>query len=140
MADSEQKISVVDSLMKGMDTVLSAKTVVGAPTKVGNTTIIPLVDVSFGVAAGNNKDSHYQKAGGMGGMGGKLTPSAVLIITEDGTTRLLSVKNQDSVTKILDMIPEVVHRLTKDKKGGPTDEDIENAAFPDAVEDAADEE
>ena len=132
MADQEQKTSVIDALLEGMDTVLSAKTVVGQPTKIGDTTIIPLVDVSFGVAAGNGKDSKFSKQNGVGGMGGKMTPSAILVI-QNGNTRLLSVKNQDSITKILDMIPEVVNRLSKDKKGGPTDEEIEDAAFPDAT-------
>ena len=44
--------SVVDSLLHGMDGFLSTKTVVGEPTKIGDTIIIPLVDVSFGVGAG----------------------------------------------------------------------------------------
>ena len=40
---------VVDSLMKGLNTILSTKTVVGEATKIGDTIIVPLVDVSFGV-------------------------------------------------------------------------------------------
>ncbi len=43
---------VIDSLMKGMSTVLSTKTVVGEATKIGDTIILPLVDVTFGVGAG----------------------------------------------------------------------------------------
>ncbi len=46
MADNEKK-EVVDSLLAGMDTILSSKTVVGNPIVVGDTTLIPLVDVSF---------------------------------------------------------------------------------------------
>mgnify|MGYP000481944228 CR=1 FL=1 len=39
---------VIESLMKGMNTVLSTKTVVGEPTKLpDDTVIVPLVDVSF---------------------------------------------------------------------------------------------
>ena len=45
---------VVDSLIKGMETFLSSKTVVGEPTKIGDTIIVPLVDVTFGVGAGSN--------------------------------------------------------------------------------------
>lgn len=44
--------SVVDSLLKGMDNILSTKTVVGEATQIGDTIILPLVDVSFGVGAG----------------------------------------------------------------------------------------
>ena len=56
MSDLEKK-EVVDSLLAGMDTILSSKTVVGSPVTIGDTTIIPLVDVSFGLAAagGNEK-------------------------------------------------------------------------------------
>ena len=42
---------VIESLMKGMNTVLSTKTVVGEATQIGDTIILPLVDVSFGVGA-----------------------------------------------------------------------------------------
>ena len=53
MAEKENQIQgVVESLLRGMDTVLSTKTVVGEATKVGDTIILPLVDVSFGVGAG----------------------------------------------------------------------------------------
>ena len=42
----------VSSLFKGMDGFVSAKTVVGDAIHVGDTIILPLVDVSFGVGAG----------------------------------------------------------------------------------------
>jgi hypothetical protein len=28
------------------------------------------------------------------------------------------------------MVPEVIHRISKDKKGGPEDDEIRDAAFP----------
>ena len=69
---------LINSLMEGMDGFLSTKTVVGDPTKVGDTIIVPLVDVSFGVGAGAAKGD--RKNGGMGALSGKMTPSAVLVI------------------------------------------------------------
>lgn len=44
--------STVSSLFKGMDQFISSKTVVGDAITVGDTIILPLVDVSFGVGAG----------------------------------------------------------------------------------------
>ena len=44
-------------------------------------------------------------------MGGKIMPSAVLVI-QNGTTKLVNVKNQDGVTKILDMVPDFVNKFT----------------------------
>lgn len=106
--------ATVESLFKGMDSFLTTKTVVGDAVKFEDGTIIlPLVDVSFGVGAGAfAKDSGKNNAGG--GMGGKITPSSVLVI-QDGTTRLVNVKNQDSITKILDMVPDFINRFTKGK-------------------------
>ena len=52
MADKENQFQgVVESLLKGMDTVLSTKTVVGEATKIGDTIILPLVDVTFGAVS-----------------------------------------------------------------------------------------
>lgn len=99
---------VVESLLKGMDSVLSTKTVVGEATKIGDTIILPLVDVTFGVGAGASKGD--KKNGGTGGMCGKMMPSAVLVIKND-QTKLVNVKNQDTITKILDMIPDLVDRF-----------------------------
>ena len=38
-------------------------------------------------------------------------PSAVLVI-QNGNTKLVNIKNQDGVTKILDMVPDFVNRFT----------------------------
>ena len=57
---------VIESLMKGMNTVLSTKTVVGEATKIGDTIILPLVDVTFGVGAGATVGD--KKNGGAGGV------------------------------------------------------------------------
>ena len=126
MADN-QFSSVVESLFKGMDSVLSTKTVVGEATQIGDTIILPLVDVSFGVGAGaSTKDS---KQGGGGGLGGKMTPSAVLVI-KDGHARLVNIKNQDTMTKILDMIPDLVERFTSKKDNEISDDTAVEIAFP----------
>ncbi len=103
----------VGSLFQGMDKFLSTKTVVGEPTMVGDTIILPLVDVSFGVGAGAFAKEGKNNAGG--GIGGKMTASAVLVI-HDGQIRLVNVKNQDTVTKILDMAPDLVDRFKKKDK------------------------
>lgn len=47
-------------------------------------------------------------------MGGKVMPSAVLVIA-NGTTKLVNVKNQDGITKILDMVPDFVNKFTSKK-------------------------
>ena len=122
---------VVDALLKGMESVLSTKTVVGEATKIGDTIILPLVDVSFAVGAGASVNE--KKNGGAGGIGGKMTPSAVLVIKND-STKLVNIKNQDTVTKVLDMIPDIVDKFTKPKEDMPEDGEVIDAAFPDKKE------
>ena len=102
--------NTVESLFKGMDSFITTKTVVGDAITIGDTIILPLVDVSFGVAAG--AFSEEKKNNGAGGMGGKIQPSAVLVI-KDGNSRLVNVKNQDGITKLLDMVPEFVEKFKK---------------------------
>ncbi|MEE1028805.1 MAG: GerW family sporulation protein [Agathobacter sp.] len=112
--------STVESLFKGMDSFITTKTVVGDAIHIGDTIILPLVDVSFGVAAG--AFSQEKKNNGAGGMGGKIQPSSVLVI-QNGITKLVNVKNQDSITKILDMVPDVVNKFTSK---GDKDSDLED--------------
>ena len=44
--------TTVGALLKGMDSFITTKTVVGDPQQVGDTIILPLIDASFGVGAG----------------------------------------------------------------------------------------
>lgn len=105
--------STVESLFKGMDSFITTKTVIGDAVRFEDGTIVlPLVDVSFGVAAGAFSDESSKKNNGGGGMGGKIQPSAVLVI-KDGNSKLVNVKNQDGITKILDMVPEFVDKFKK---------------------------
>lgn len=109
MADNSFK-GTVESLFSGLDSFVSTKTVVGDAVHIGDTILLPLVDVSFGMGAGAfNGD----KSGGAGGgMGAKIEPSAVLVV-QNGNIKLVNVKNQDGITKILDMVPDFVDKFTK---------------------------
>ena len=129
MAENHNNInSVMESLLKGANALMSTKTVVGEATKIDDTIIIPLVDVTFGVGAGASRSD--KKDGGAGGLSGKMTPSAVLLI-KNGQTKLVNIKNQDSVTKILDMVPDLVDRFTAKPGTMMSDEEAQKAAFPD---------
>ena len=125
MAESKNNFdATVSSLFKGMDSFLSAKTVVGDAVHVNDTIILPLCDVNFGVGAGAFADDKKNNAGG--GMGARMSPSAVLVI-QNGTTKLVNIKNQDTVTKILDMVPDVVDRVTGKFGNVDMDDDIDEA-------------
>lgn len=104
----------VESLFKGMDSFLTTKTVVGDAVKFDDGTIVlPLIDVSFGVGAGAFAGDNKNNAGG--GLGGKISPSSVLVI-QNGSSKLVNVKDRDGITKILDMVPDIINKFSKDFK------------------------
>ena len=113
--------STLESLFTGMDGVVSSKTVVGDAIHINDTIILPLVDVSFGIGAGAFSGDKKEK--GMGGIGGKMSPSSVIVI-QGGKTRLVNIKNQDTVTKILDMVPDIVDRFSSTKEDRMTEKDV----------------
>lgn len=123
--------TTVQSLFKGMDSFITTKTVIGEAVHIGDTIILPLIEVSFGVGAGAFNQEKKNSAGG--GLGGKITPSAVLVI-QNGNTKLVNVKNQDSITKILDMVPELVDKFTG-KVSAKKSSEAEDAAKKAAAED-----
>ncbi len=113
MADKNNVTEILGTLFQGMEGFVNSKTVVGEPVKVGNATLIPLIEVSCGMGAGgfmkpkdNNSDD-----GGAGALSSKITPTAILII-QNGNYKLVNVKNQDAFTKILDMIPDAIDKIT----------------------------
>ena len=125
----------VGTLYKGMDAFLSTKSVVGEPIQVGDTTLIPLVDVNFGVGAGAFGNAKGTNQAG-GGMGGKMSPTAVVVI-QDGQVRMMPIAEESTLTKILDMIPGVTAKI-QDFLGKRNKE--ADAAVEEAVEKLEDEE
>jgi len=126
--------TTVQSLFKGMDSFITTKTVVGEAVHIGDTIILPLIEVSFGVGAG--AFCQEKKNNAAGGLGGKVTPSAVLVI-QNCCTKLVNIKNQDSITKILDMVPDFVNKFTNrntSKEQPTTDESAKKEAAQELAE------
>lgn len=97
----------VEVLFNKVDDLVSTKTVVGEAIVIGDMTLLPLIEVAVGAGVGANEKGGTSAAGGMGA---KITPSAILMIRPEGT-QLINVKNQDAITKLIDMAPGVVNKL-----------------------------
>lgn len=123
----------IDALLKGMDGFVSSKTVVGDPIRIGDTILLPLVDISFGMGSGAFAGEKKRNTGG--GVGAKISPSAVLVV-QNGTTRVISVKNQDGIMKIIDMVPDFVDRFVQGRDAKKNPEQAK--AYRQAREEAAD--
>ena len=103
-----------DSLFGKLENFVTTKTVVGDAITMGDVIIVPLVDVSFGVGAGAGEGTEASGAsggGGGGGAGAKITPSAVLVIN-GGNVQLVNVKEQDSISKLIDLAPGVINKIS----------------------------
>ena len=115
---------LLNALFQGLDGFVQSKTVVGEPIVVGNTTLIPLMEVSCGMASGAFMKENQKKGdGGAGAMSSKITPAAMLIIQE-GRTKLIRVKNEDAFSKIIDMIPEAIDKITGGSRVTKSAEDL----------------
>lgn len=99
----------VDNLFKGMETFINSKTVVGECVKLEDgTLVLPFVEAHFTMGAGDFNNDKKDKT--MGAMGGKIIPSAAIVIKNDNM-KLINIKNQDTVTKILDYVPEIIDKF-----------------------------
>ena len=117
--------ATVEALFKGMDHFVTTKTVVGDAVKIDGAIILPLVDVTCGMAAGSFADSAKQNGGG--GMSAKMSPSAVLVI-QNGVTKLVNIKQQDAMTKVLDIVPDSVNKFVSGKPEETVSEEAAAAA------------
>ncbi|MCL2198398.1 MAG: sporulation protein [Defluviitaleaceae bacterium] len=102
------------TLFSKMEDFVSTKTVVGEAVHFGDTIIVPLVDVTFGMGTGladtPSDDKNPAKGAGGGALGAKMSPSAVIVIV-NGTVQLVNVKSQESVNKLIDMVPGILSKL-----------------------------
>ena len=95
--------------------IIRTETVVGQPIYLGDATIVPFVDISFGFGAGR-KGADGQSNGEAGG--GKMSPTAVLIMKGE-RVELFSIKNENpnsTVDKVFNMVPDLVSRFTREKR------------------------
>jgi uncharacterized spore protein YtfJ len=107
----------MNTIFDKLESFLKTKTVVGEPIKIGDTTLVPFINLSFGLGLGggfgtdqkgNNGD------GGGGGTGARISPTAVLVIQGD-KVELLPIKKCGGLDKLLDLVPGVVDKINEKK-------------------------
>ena len=112
---SENNIKgMLDVTMQKMRALADADTVIGSPIAVGETTLIPVSRVSFGLATGgsdfNTKSPNPMFAGG-GGAGVSIVPVAFIAVSGE-SVRILPVYNDmTTVDKAISMAPELIDKI-----------------------------
>lgn len=117
----------LETLFSHLEKFLKTETVVGEPIIVGNTTLIPIITVSFGCCGGGGGGKDEKGNDGMGtgvGVGAKISPDAVIVIREDAVT-MLPVKGRTNLEKLVGMVPEIVKKikLRKEEKACCTEDE-----------------
>lgn len=103
----------IDSIMGPLEKALSTKTVIGEATQIGDVTLIPVIDVTFGFGAGGGEGTaHGQNSGtgGGGGAGARVSAKAVIVI-KDGDVSILPFTKGGAVDKILEALPGLVEKF-----------------------------
>ena len=120
---------LVKTTLGEIEKVLDAKTVVGEPITIEDTTLIPLMSVGFGFAAGGGSGKGETKeaaeGGGSGSGGGAgVRPIAIIVIDKDGV-RIEPIKGgmATAIEKLSETIPDIAAKLAerwgeRKKEGG----------------------
>lgn len=116
------EINIVDNmntLFGNLEKLLTTKTVFGEAITVGDTTLIPVVDVTFGLGTGGGSGEEKNKCGGGGGggAGGRVAASAVIVIRGEHI-QVIQIKKSTSLSKLVDMIPEIADKFKQGKEKG----------------------
>lgn len=117
MDNTTQVKENMEALFEKLENFLKTETVVGEPIVVGETTLVPIITVTFGCGTGSgggDSKSGNSNGGGLGACA-RITPNAVVVIKNDGVT-LLPVQGRSNLDSILNLVPGIVSKFKKDGK------------------------
>lgn len=107
----------IEAIVSHLENMIQAKTVVGDPIESNGKTIIPLISVRLGFGIGGGEGTEPQRGGGKGeggGAGMSVSPTALLVIDQDGAQVFsLDQKGGGSISKLVELIPEVINKMGK---------------------------
>lgn len=123
----------VNVLFEKFENFIKNNTIVGQEIKVGDVSIIPMANISFGLGAGGGSESNSTEGAGSG-MFAKATPSALLVVN-GSDVNLIPIRKGSSFDSLLENVPALVEKLTeqsksktKDKKDEKVEESKEEVA------------
>ena len=122
---------IMENTLQKMREMVDVSTIIGEPMKTGDTTLIPVSQVSYGFTSGGTDLPSKQNAelfGGGGGGGITISPVAFIIIQGE-KVRMMQINNYtSSADRAIAMIPELVDQLSQLLKAKDSDKPAEEAA------------
>lgn len=105
-------VQMLDSLMETLEKHLTVKTIIGEPMTVGNVTLMPVMDLTFGFGAGSGEGRDDKQGGGsgVGGGGGARLAAKAVIVIKDGEVSVLPLGKGTAIDKIVEAIPAILEK------------------------------
>ena len=107
--DKDSLTVTLQTMFNGMEGLLQSRTVIGDPIDMGEVKLLPLLEITAGMAGGSFAAEAKQR--GAAAMTAKITPVAMLLV-QGKVVRLINIKNQDAITRLVDLIPDAVDKIT----------------------------
>ena len=104
----------MDVLFGHLERMLKAKTVFGEPITIGDVTLIPVVDITFGAGSGGGTGQKGERGEGGGGAGARIAASAVIVVRQS-QVQVMKLKSAAPLEKLLEIVPEILQSVNKDK-------------------------
>ena len=116
---------ILDTILSRLRTLASTETVVGEPLTVGEVTLLPVIKITVGFAAGGGEGSSGDRKTGQGfggGGGGGATVTPLGFIAWDGQqVRFIGI-GKGRIETLVETVPELLRKLGITKKGEPAGE------------------
>jgi uncharacterized spore protein YtfJ len=109
--------NVLKTLVTEIKTIASTETVIGKEIRAGDSIIVPVTKISFGVAGGGAAGEGHKEGAGAGG-GVTIEPIAFIVVTNGRPVLLNLNEKPDSLNKVIDLVPGILDKITKRKKDG----------------------
>ena len=95
-----------------MEDFIKSKTIFGEHIQIGDTTLIPVVDVSFGLGSGSGDGSdNRERWNRWWGRSRCQGLPAAIIVMKDNNVEVLPIKKSSGLEKLLEMVPDLVQRI-----------------------------
>ncbi|MBY6275869.1 GerW family sporulation protein [Symbiobacterium thermophilum] len=115
---------MLNSVMATLEKHLHIKSIVGEPMTVGDVTLIPVMDLTFGFGAGGGEGRDEKQGGsGVGGGGGARLAAKAVIVIKDGEVSVLPLGRGTAIDKIVEKIPGILEKVNVNVNAGGKEKD-----------------
>ena len=117
---SNQTKDILETILDKLRNLASTETVIGDPVEIGNMTILPVIKISVGFAAGGGEGSmeetkNAKGTGGGGGGGASVNPVGFIVIDGDDV-KFIGI-GKGKIEMLFETVPEVLRKLGITSKG-----------------------